>query len=737
MNEIARVGRSWRRRLTLGFALGLGGALFTAVPGVLQVDETLGLGVLFALRGRVAPPEDVVVVGISRDAAAALGRPSELDSWKRDLHAKLVERLSAAGATAIAFDLFFDELRDAGTDAQFASAIAAAGNVVLVERTQVDTVAGVDREIERRYPPLPEFKTRALASAPFVLPKFPVRVGQFWAFGRASTDTASLPVVMLQAHLLSHYEEWLRFLESVAPGTTAKLPRTRADVAAGRSLETTMRSLRRAFLSNPGLAGAAREYLSTAALSPDAAASLGVLVDVYAGETSRYLNFFGPARAVTTLPYDRVLLDDALPAVAGKAVFVGFAESRQSEEQDFFISVFSQQSGNNLSGVEVGATAFANLLAGRSLTPLPMPLHYLLLLMFGGGFGVAVFGLSTRRAAFVTATAGAVYFGTAYALFARQALWLPLVVPLLAQLPAGFIAAVWRNYRELALQRERVNTALGHYVPRALARRLAEQSLATGSARQLLHGTCLYTDAENYTTVSEGLRPEELMALMNDYFRTMFTVVERYGGEISDTAGDSMVAVWAGARPDAGVRQRAVHAAQALLTAVDEFNARQPRWKLPTRVGLESGELLLGNVGAEQRYEYRAIGDIVNTAQRIQGLNQVLGTRALISSATLAATGVAARDVGTFVLRGKTTPVTVHEPIAVGRLENDGGYFESFAAALAAFRRGDWLDAERSFASLAARAAADGPSRFYHSLVVRYRTEPPMVWRGAVNLADK
>ncbi len=150
-------------------------------------------------------------------------------------------------------------------------------------------------------------------------------------------------------------------------------------------------------------------------------------------------------------------------------------------------------------------------------------------------------------------------------------------------------------------------------MPRALARRLAEQSLATSSARQLLHGTCLYTDAENYTTVSEALRPEELMALMNDYFRTMFAVVERYAGEISDTAGDSMVAVWASARPDAGMRQRAAAGRPRLL------GGRRRVQRAPTAVEVADesrpsspASFCSATSGcASSAYEYRAIGDIV------------------------------------------------------------------------------------------------------------------------------
>jgi adenylate cyclase len=307
---------------------------------------------------------------------------------------------------------------------------------------------------------------------------------------------------------------------------------------------------------------------------------------------------------------------------------------------------------------------------------------------------------------------------------------------LLLQAPAAFGVALWWSFRELAAQRERVRTALGYYVPPALARRLAAQTVTIAAGRQLLHGTCLVTDAEQYTAVAEKLAPEDLASLMNDYYAAIFRVVEAHGGEVSDTAGDSMVAVWASAEPDAAARSRAAQAALGILAAVDEFNAHRTT-RLPTRVGLESGELLFGNIGAEQRYEYRAIGDIVNTAARIQGLNQLLGTRALVSAATLeGVTGLPTRAVGTFLLRGKLQPVNVHEPISAGAVLDDDG-LEAFAAALAVFRSGSWDEAHDRFAALAARFPADGPSRYYESLAAGYRREPPVEWRGAVRVTAK
>jgi adenylate cyclase len=181
-----------------------------------------------------------------------------------------------------------------------------------------------------------------------------------------------------------------------------------------------------------------------------------------------------------------------------------------------------------------------------------------------------------------------------------------------------------------------------------------------------------------------------------------------------------------------------MRAAIAILGAVDVFNNEQKVGRLPTRVGLESGELVLGNIGAEQRYEYRAIGDIVNTAARIQGLNSILGTRVLVSAATLeGAHGVTARDLGTFILRGKRLPVAVSEPLAAAAMSLDANALAEFAAALAALREANWEEAHSRFAALTARLPNDGPSRYYEALSSGYRRNPPHDWAGAVRLTTK
>ncbi|HVJ29209.1 MAG TPA: adenylate/guanylate cyclase domain-containing protein [Gammaproteobacteria bacterium] len=723
----------------LGGVLGVAGLLTSWLSVTSTLEQELGLGLLFAVRGPLPSPTAVAVVGVSRDAALAVGQTTELDTWPRNLHADLLERLRAGGASTVAFDLTFHERRSGDGDELFAASIERAGNVVLLEWTESDVklLGGVgEAHLEMRKPPLPELKAAALGSAPFVLPTVPVEVGQFWTFGRASDDMPALPVVALQAHLLPHYEDFVALVERSRPGATAQWPRTRAAVQEQRELETTMTAIRRTFLNDAGLAAAAKRELEREKYSAPSTGALDVLLDLYAGPSSRFLNFYGPARSVRTVPYDQALNGSGV-GVAGALLLVGLSEPRQPEQQDDFISVFSQSTGVNLSGVELGATAVANLLEGRTLAPLSLPLQSVLIVGLGFAFGFLVGRATVARAAAAAALAGGFYFSAAYWQFTSYYLWLPLVVPLLVQLPASFATAVWWSYRDLAAQRERVRTALGYYVPRSLVSTLTEQTLTRGADSQLLHGTCLVTDAESYTSVAERMPPGALAALVNDYYQAIFRVVQVHGGEISDTAGDSMVAVWASGKPDASARLRAARASLAILDAVEEFNRAHADTPLPTRVGLETGEMLLGNIGGEQRYEYRAVGDIVNTASRIQGLNPLLGTRVLLSVTTLDGVDFAARDVGTFLLRGKRLPVGVFEPIAAGGCRLDGASIEEFTVALAAFRRGDWQSAQNAFEALAARFPADGPSRYYDTLSRAMCQDPPANWTGVVRLTAK
>jgi adenylate cyclase len=185
------------------------------------------------------------------------------------------------------------------------------------------------------------------------------------------------------------------------------------------------------------------------------------------------------------------------------------------------------------------------------------------------------------------------------------------------------------------------------------------------------------------------------------------------------------------------VRQRACRAALEIHEAVSAFNRSLPALPLPTRIGLHGGDILLGNVGARHHFEYRAVGDIVNTSSRIEGLNKQLGTRVLATLDVIdGVDDLKVRELGRFRLAGKSTPLEIYE------LRDDDSatraFDGDFAAALHAFQAQRWDDAATRFEELLSQRCDDGPTRFYLDLARRYASAPPpSPWDGVVNLTQK
>ena len=227
---------------------------------------------------------------------------------------------------------------------------------------------------------------------------------------------------------------------------------------------------------------------------------------------------------------------------------------------------------------------------------------------------------------------------------------------------------------------------------------------------------CAMTDAEGYTGVAEGMEPPDLVELVNRYFRALFRAVLGNGGLVLDVKGDGLLAVWTNEAPDAALRAQVCRSCLQMLEASDRFNICFPARRLPTRIGVDFGPIALANVGAFARYEYRAVGDTVNTCGRLEQLNKLLGTRVLVSEQLAA--GVDAflfRDLGSFVLRGKRAPLRVFELVAAkaAATRRQRALCEAFVPALAAFERGDGGRALYAFGSLHARYPEDGPTRVY------------------------
>jgi adenylate cyclase len=201
--------------------------------------------------------------------------------------------------------------------------------------------------------------------------------------------------------------------------------------------------------------------------------------------------------------------------VKGNVVFIGMSEDIRTEQKDGFHTVFSGEGGLDLSGVEIAATAFANLAEQAPVRPLRPAVHAALVVAAGLLLGALAVTLSPLWAAAAIVAIGTGYLVTARIAFTASALWCPLVVPLLIQAPLAFVAAVWWQYSETNRERRRIREAFAHYLPEAAIDEMLSQLRGARTAERVVRGICVATDAEQYTTLAESMEPAELARFMN------------------------------------------------------------------------------------------------------------------------------------------------------------------------------------------------------------------------------
>lgn len=671
------------------------------------LERSWGLESLYALRGIRPPPAQVVVIALQSEAARALGVPVRPDRWPRAFHAELVERLHAHGAQAVAFDLLFDRARDAQEDARLALALKAAGNGVLVaylrretQRAGTAAMVAVDRLVQ----PLPLLLDAALATAPFALVKRSEGVLSYLAFAPQGDNHPSLPLV-LAAQAEPEAVAALMPMLNTAPGAPPLAP------------HVLLSRLRREALANPQHWRAERPGESSAT-----ARWRQQLADP---APEIFLNLYGPPGQVQTVAYDRALAalregGAAAERFRGVTVLVGASEFNQPEQRDVYRTPWSTDDGLDISGVELGATAVANQLDGSVLHTVSQPMQIGLLAALAALWLAPWRVWRPRWAAAASLTVAAGYAGTAAWAFGSAYLWLPWALPLIVVWPVSVLLGLGLRLWDVERQRTRLRLALDRYGPREEVARLARE---LRHADDTVYVACLSTDIENYTRRVEGREPGEARQWLNAYFETVFPIVRANGGHVVDHAGDAMVCIWLSGSDAGAACRAAVRTACALHAAVNDATPGgcfDPD-ACPTRLGVHFGPVSLGEVGDAQHAEQRVVGDIVNTASRIQSANKTLGTRVLVSN--LIAQHLAPneyRALGQFQLSGKRQAVGLVEPL----LGRDDALRAQHTRALDAWERGDLGAAQALARAVLERWPDDGPTQFLlQQLVLACRME--------------
>ncbi|HWD18524.1 MAG TPA: adenylate/guanylate cyclase domain-containing protein [Verrucomicrobiae bacterium] len=600
--------------------------------------------------------------------------------WDRTLHARLIDRLTAAGARLIVFDVIFaGASANPAADAALAAAMKRSGRVV---------IGGFYHHDQPDWEEMPDEPFRSAAvgwgNTDFMLdPDGGLR--------RSFPDVKNLP----------------------GQPDVPWLPRRAAQLAA------------------------------------HAAAPL------HAGG---WFNFAGPPGTFSSVSYYRALEPDGVPPnfFRDKIVFVG-AQSPAGftgENKDTYRTPYSDWGWPASPGVDFLATATLDTMRNIWLSPLSTTSEIILNLLLALGLSLGLLRLSPLWAALAAAAGALVVAGLACLLAWYAHIWIDWLVIIVEIVVALFCSVVWNSIQVYVEKRLVEESLAAHLSPAIVKRLVADPALRqVGGVKQEV--SIIFTDIANFSRVSEMMHPDDLVNLLNRYFEAALNCIHRTDGTVVDLIGDAIFAIWNAPVGQTDHRERACRAAIELQSQLVEFESTHRNLLLRTRVGLHTGVACVGNIGSAIRFDYTAIGESINLASRLEGLNKHIGSNILASREIQRAVEneLATRLIGHFKFKGFGRAVEIHELIG-GRdqIEPTRVWREKFADALQDFRGGKFEEAavkfkavhglrqnnEPDMATASGLTAVDGPSRFYLEKIEEFRVKPPPSdWVGEVELKEK
>jgi adenylate cyclase len=300
-------------------------------------------------------------------------------------------------------------------------------------------------------------------------------------------------------------------------------------------------------------------------------------------------------------------------------------------------------------------------------------------------------------------------------------------------------------YRVLIEEQEKrkVRSAFQQYLsPEVIRRVLSDPGSVTPRKTEI---TVLFSDVRGFTSISESLDAQDLARLLNNYLTEMTRVIFRYQGTLDKYIGDAVMAIWGAPFTEPKHGERCCRAALAMVARLAELQKNWVAEGLPAMeigIGINTGMASIGSMGSALRFGYTAIGDNVNLASRLEGLNKVYGTTILISESTcvdIADPRMIIREIDFIRVAGKSLPVTIFEILSEQAANNDGkGLVEVFGRGREAYKARDWRAAKSAFEEVLQRWPKDGPARVFLDRCNEYLAEAPGVdWDGVYEMKHK
>lgn len=691
---------AWRRWAT-------GVLLAAAVSGLVAWVDRLDLlapvevsagDVLFKIRAPRAARSTVIVGIDQRSYQALLPEHGPLSQWPRTLYARALDQLTGGGAAGVpgprvvAFNIFFDGTRP--EDGALAEAVRRAGNVVLPVVAQgplaVDPEPGIAQRFQVFIRPSPQVGAAA--------------AGEGLVNVTAARDTVvrSLPVL-------------LRTADEEVP-----------------SLALTVAALY-----------ARRPVVLDRPPSPGAVHAAGRDVPVDAADAMA-INFLGrPTPEGRERPFPVISFVDVLEgrfdraAVQDRIVLIGPTIRGVDEHPT------PTTSHTRMWGVEVLANAVETVVHQRFLVPVGPATSAAAGAALALGAAALVAWLSPWAAGAGVVLLLGGYLTLAAVLFEVDRV-LDLVHPPAALLLA-FAAALAHRVVFVESERRVVQEAMGRYLSPAVSRWVLEdpRRLALGGESRPM--TVLFSDLRDFTRYAHALPPEVVVALLNRYRSAMTAIVLRHDGVLAQYAGDAIEAFWNAPMDQPDHARRACAAAVDMVAAVAALRPEFARsgWEhLDIGVGINTGRMIVGNMGSQERLVYTAVGDAVNVAARLEGLTKEYAVHVVAGEDARAAAGdaFAFRFLDVVQVRGRSEPVAVYEVLGpAGEIDPArAALLDRYHEGVAHYRARRWAEAEKVFADLTSADPGDGPAALYLERARRALQDPPPPdWDGVHRVETK
>ncbi|MDX2226577.1 MAG: adenylate/guanylate cyclase domain-containing protein [Verrucomicrobiae bacterium] len=469
------------------------------------------------------------------------------------------------------------------------------------------------------------------------------------------------------------------------------------------------------------------------------------------GWERRMINFQGPSGTYKPIPLYEIFIPSFWERNFGNGAFfknkVVLVGPMGNWTTDYHDTAYGR-----MAGVEVHAQSIATLLRNDFLHEIVNPWAVLGIMLCASALAIALVMLVQNpllKFSLVTAEGGA-YLGLSQILFVHASLMLPMAGPLVALSGTGIVALVYQFVLE-RIERARVKSTFDKFVSKNVANYLLqnrnEYALSLGGLRKPV--TILFSDIRGFTTMTETADAQMLVQQLNEYFGSMVPLVFKTDGTLHKYIGDAIMAVW-GDTHSHGPKQDAINACRTVCQMIEILPALNEGWKssgkpeLRIGVGLNHGEVIVGNIGSSERLEFTVIGDAVNLASRLEGATKTFHTDKLIgeSVAALVREDFWLRSAGKITVKGKTVPVEVFILLAEklpGKLsETEIAWYAEYEKGYAAFMSKDFATAAKIFTHCLASVPDDYLCESYLAESVKFlKNAPDPSWDGVLVMKDK